>query len=90
MFQSTKAKSNDVFISWIIIGNKRAIFHESWITLDNAKTYCTGFFVTRFITLSNNHKLKPVYKLDLQSTHKQKHNIAKRNKSVRVFAQIHP
>jgi len=27
--------------------------------------------------LSNNHKLKPVDKLDLQSTHKQKHNVAK-------------
>jgi len=45
--------------------------------VDNAKAYCTGSSVTRYVALSNNHKLKPVHKLDLQLTHKQKHNVAK-------------
>jgi len=30
------------FISWIIVKNKRAIFHETWITLDNVKAYCSS------------------------------------------------
>jgi len=72
-----KIKSNDAFINWIIVRNIRAIFHKIWITLDNAKTYCTGSSVTRYVMLSINHKLKPVRKLELQSTHKQKHNVAK-------------
>jgi len=29
--QSIKAKSNEAFISWIIVRNKRAIFYEIWI-----------------------------------------------------------
>jgi len=40
--------------------NKRAIFHETWITLDNVKAYRTSSFITCYITLSNNYKLKPV------------------------------
>jgi len=74
MIQSTKAKSSYVFISWIIVGNKRVIFHETWITSDNAKAYCKGSSITRYVMLSNNHKLKlklkPVDKLDLQSMRK--------------------
>jgi len=57
MIQSTKAKSNDAFISSIIIENKIDIFHETWITL-NVKAYCISS--TRYVTLNNNHKLKSV------------------------------
>jgi len=42
-------KANDSFISWIIVGNKRAIFQKFWIILDNAKAYCTVSSVTRYI-----------------------------------------
>jgi len=38
IIQSIKAKSNNAFINWIIVGNRKVNFHEIWITLDNAVT----------------------------------------------------
>jgi len=32
IMQPMKTKLDDVFISWIIGGNKRTIFHETWIS----------------------------------------------------------